>query len=213
MQAVIVLKVNRQQHCRRVRSSAYLSLAGDYRVARRATGKWTARGYLGMLRLQLGEGAPLSWPEDLWQSCEAWITSQLGQTWISGIGVPMVLIVVGAAWKAMARPGGPTPYSILLRWPKLPNSDRAFGFDLLFAGLGVQLGFLALRIGQGYTARQLDFRGFWVTLVLTVLLIPFIRVFGYERKGRKQELRQDLGVALPNLAGMVVLIYTYNAYT
>jgi hypothetical protein len=113
----------------------------------------------------------------------------------------------------MARPGGPTPYSILLKWPELSRSDRAFGFDLLLAGLGAQLGFLALRVRQGSTARELDFRGLWLTLVLAVLLIPFIRIFGHERRGRKLVLRQDLGVALPNLVGIVVLIYIYNVNT
>jgi hypothetical protein len=161
----------------------------------------------------IGRGYQLGWLKDVWQWCEGWVTDQLAHTWVSGVGVPVVLIVIGAAWKAMARPGGPTPYSILLKWPELPTSDRAFGFDLMLAGLGAQLGFLALRIGQGSTARQLDFRGLWLTLVLTILLIPFIRIFGYERRGRKQVLRQDLGVALPNLVGIVVLIYVYNANT
>jgi hypothetical protein len=155
----------------------------------------------------------LGWLRDVWQSFEGWIASQLGHTWVSGIGVPVILIVIGAAWKAMARPGGPTPYSVLLKWPELPRQDRAFGFDLLLAALGAQLGFLALRIRQGSTAHQLDFRGLCVTLLLTILLIPFIRIFGYERRGRRQVLRQDLGVALPNLTGMVVLIYIYNANT
>jgi hypothetical protein len=160
-----------------------------------------------------GRGHQLGWLKDAWQWCEGWITDQLGHTWVSGIGIPVILIIIGAAWKAMARPGGPTPYSILLKWPELPKADRAFGFDLLLAALGAQLGFLALRIGQGRTAPRLDFRGFWLTLVLTILFIPFIRIFGHERRGRKHTLRQDLGVALPNIVGIVVLIYIYNANT
>jgi hypothetical protein len=151
--------------------------------------------------------------KEVLQWCEEWITDQLGHTWVTGVVVPAILVIIGAAWKAMARPGGPTPYSVLLKWPELPRSDRAFGFDLLLAGLGAQLGFLALRVAQGSTARQLDFRGLWLTLILTVLFIPFIRIFGHELKGRKQVLRQDLGVALPNLVGIVVLIYIYNANT
>ncbi len=58
---------------------------------------------LGCFMSAVGRGHQLGWLKDVLQWCEGWITDELGRTWVSGLGVPVILIVIGAAWKAMAR--------------------------------------------------------------------------------------------------------------
>ncbi len=135
----------------------------------------------------------------------------LTMSWFAGWGVPAVLAAIGASWKAMAKPKGPTPYGVIFKWPTVPPEDRAFGFDLLIGALGLQLGFLALEAARDTQISHARFGGLSLVLIATIALIPFERFFGYEKKGNKVHLKQDLGVALPNILGILVLIVVYNA--
>lgn len=154
----------------------------------------------------------MGWLEAMVQWCNQGLLHLLTLNWFDAWGIPLILAVTSGAWRAMAKPGGPL-MGVILNVPSLPRTDRAIGFDLIFAGLGSQLGFMAVTALNGGNAAETNFTGFWATIVAAGLLVPFVRVFGYKRKSGSKQLEQEWGVALPNLIGIIVLIVVYNANT
>jgi hypothetical protein len=154
----------------------------------------------------------LPWLEGRLQSCNEGLLHLLTLNWFVAWGIPLTLAVINGGWRAMAKPNGPL-LGVILNVPSLARADRAIGFDLIFAGLGSQLGFMAVTALDGGESPEANFTGFWVTIVVAALLVPFVRVFGYERTSNRFRLRQEWGVALPNLIGTIVLIVVYNANT
>lgn len=112
----------------------------------------------------------------------------------------------------MSREGGPTLYSLAFKRDMVPREDRAVGFDLLFAALASQLGFMA-QAAKARTAMPLA--GAYVTIVALVVLWLVIRFRGYEDvqplgSQPPRALRLDIGVTIPNYIGIVILILVYN---
>jgi hypothetical protein len=153
----------------------------------------------------------ITWMED-------GLVDLLRMSWFTGWFLPGALGLIAGSARAMAKPGGPTIYAIIFRRPTVPRSDRAIGFDLMFAALGSQLGFVAVKAASGVPVRDIPFAGIWLALLLTVLAIPAIRIWGWEHIDPNDttsdiQLREDRGVAWPNVIGTILLILIYNINT
>jgi hypothetical protein len=136
----------------------------------------------------------------------------LNMKWFAGWGLPAVLAVLAGSFRAMSREDGPL-LALLLDRPNLPPEDRAFGLDLIFAAVGLQLGFIALKAIEAHSYKELDYRGFWVTIGVAVITVPWIRMNGYQQAGGQVQLRQRNGVAVPNIVGFFLLAWVYNLNT
>ena len=133
-------------------------------------------------------------------------------SWFAGWGLPAVLAMLAGSFRAMSRQDGPL-LALLLDRPQLPPEDRAFGLDLIFAAVGLQLGFMALKAIEADRYTELDYRGLWVTIGIAVITVPWVRLYGYEQVGGQVRLRQRYGVAVPNVVGFFLLAWAYNLNT
>ena len=128
------------------------------------------------------------------------------------------------AAKAYSVRQGPLLWTVWFRPSHVARDLRAVGLDMLFAALGLQLGLLVdqwfdenrapvinpllhsipphLSVDQG----QLTLWGAVTVVGLILFFTNLIRFLGYEPSGH---LREDIGVAVPNLTGIMVIAVVY----
>jgi hypothetical protein len=141
-----------------------------------------------------------------------------------GIATSLLLNYATMAVKAYADKGGPMCWTVWFRPSHVDRKHRAIGIDMLFTGVGAELGFLAAYwlndqqaatinpVLQGlnprwqYSQSTVSWALLTLLLILILALSNVIRYKGYTPSGT---LREDVGVSLPNATGRMAIIVVY----
>ena len=156
---------------------------------------------------------PISWAN---QSLLHLLEPERG--WVFAWFIPLLIAVVAAYWRVLYRPDGPRVWDVFFRPRRaFKDQDKLIVFDLLLAALVSDLGFLTLHVlrqepvGGGLAA-------FWVLIAAIITGLFYINSWGYEpRKDMEGNTvlvpREDFGIILPNIAGILALVVVYGINT
>jgi hypothetical protein len=144
-----------------------------------------------------------------------WLLGQLDGPLAAGLGVPIALVALTSLWRKLSTPAGPAIWDIFMRPSRAWKfTDFVFLFDLLLGALAAQLTYLIERNAQHKDLLP-SWGALWVVLALLILGVPYMLWLGYDKAVNPTthqitaQLKEDFGVMIPTVAGILALMTVY----